>query len=103
MVKHHLRLLLRVLNDLLIVTCAEFPAWSSGSNAFSNIAGMQLLGVPQTIRKVVFVPPMCLGFWDFCSVVLAFCSMARGVISGADFSCVTRAAALVSLAAWEGL
>ena len=75
---HHLRLLLRVLNDLFIVTCAESPVWSSGSNAFSTIAGVQFLGVPQTIRKVVFVPLTCLGFWGFCSVLLSFCSLAGG-------------------------
>ena len=36
-------------------------------------------------------------------MVLAFCSLAGGVISGVDFSRVIRAAALVFLAAWEGL
>ena len=71
-------LLLCVLNDLLIVTCAESSAWSSGSNAFSSIAGVQFLGIPQTIRKVAFVPLTCLGFWDFCSVLLAFRSLAGG-------------------------
>ena len=103
MVNHHLCFLLRVLNDLFIVTCAESSAWSSGSNAFSNIAGVQLLGVPHTIRKVVFVPSTCLGFWDFCLVVMAFCSLDREVISGAAFLCDTRAAALLSLVAWECL
>ena len=75
MVNHHLRLLLRVLNDLLIVTCAESFAWSSGSNAFSSISGVQFLGVPQTIWKVVFVPLMCFGIFVQC---LAFCSLAGG-------------------------
>lgn len=103
MVNHHLHLLLRVLSDLFIVTCAESSAWSSGSSAFSNIAGVQLLGVPHTIRKVVFVPSKCLSFWDFCLVVMAFCPLVWEVISGADLLCVTRAAALLSLVAWEYL
>ena len=85
-VNHHLRLLLRILNDLFIVTCAESPVWSSGSNAFSSIAGVQFLGVPQTIRKVVFVPLTCLGFWGFCSVLLSFCSLAGG--GGGYFRCL---------------
>ena len=100
MVNHHLHLLLRVLNDLSIVTCAESSAWSSGSNAFSNIAGVQLLGVPHTIRKVVFIPSTCLGCWVFCLVVMAFCSLGREV---ADFLYDTRAVALLSLVAWECL
>ena len=103
MVNHHLCLLLRALNDLLIVTCAESSAWSSGSNAFSSIAGVQFLGIPQTIWKVVFVPLTCLGFWGFCSVLLAFRSLAGGAISGACLFCVTRVAAFVSSAFWEGL
>lgn len=88
MVNHHSRLLLRVRNNHFIVTCAESSAWSSGAMPFPTLLACSFWVFPTQYGRLVFVPSTCLGFWDFCLVVMVFCSLDREVISGAAF-CVT--------------